>query len=156
VEGWGVNRADGYGRPPVRRIGGRGAHLALVGWLLAGTCCAGIWLYAWTDPLGLRDAERWLAARLGGALRGDLILHALAGFLLGAWLAVGCRLFAPRWTLWLPFAITTAVAVADEALQALEPGRTVEFADLAASLAGLALTVPLVWWLARRQRRERE
>ena len=137
---------------PARRVAARGAHLALVGWLVAGTLCAGIWLGAWTDPQGLRDGERWLEARLAGALRGDLVLHALAGFLLSAWLAVGCRLFAPRCTAWLPIAVTFLVATADEALQALEPGRTVEFTDLAASLVGLALTLPLVWWLARAPR----
>lgn len=134
------------GRRPARRAGTRTAHLALVGWLAAGTSGAGLWFWAWVDGEGLRGCERWLGALL--AMRGDLVLHALAGFLLGAWLAVGCRLFAPRRTAWLPLVATAALAVADEALQALEPGRTVELADLGASLLGLACTLPLIWRLA--------
>lgn len=138
--------------PHRRSRGGRRAHLAFALWLLAGTLCAGIWLFAWLDAEGLRAAERRLEAALGDGVRVDLVLHALAGFLLTAWLAVGCRLFAPRLTIWLPIALTLAVAGADEALQVLEAGRTVELADLAASLVGLALAVPAIWWLARPSR----
>lgn len=147
-----------------RGRGTRDAGLALfLAWIGLGMALIGWWAWAWSDPEGLdglrRALERAYGLRPGEPrflLAADGHLHLLTGGLAALWLGLACRLFVPRANPWLPIVAVAVVGIADEALQALSPGRHLDLLDVVWTGVGILLAAPVLVRLGRAGRRPSE
>jgi len=97
-------------------------------------------------PAASAAADRAVAAVGAPAFPYDWLFH------LAAWTAVAfTAAWAARRRLWVTVSVLAVVAVVAEVAQAAVPGRTVEPADLAANLAGVAVGVAAALRRARQE-----
>jgi len=106
--------------------------------------------------LALVVAMFWLGSQPGASALiptppWDRLLHFVVygGYATLAWIAFGGRR-------WLPaLLVAAAIGLADEGLQSLAPGRTADWTDIAADIAGAVTAVVVLGALRRRFDRER-
>jgi len=142
---------------------GGGGYALFLGWAAAGLALMVWWAFSWSDPDRLRDLElgleRWYGLRPGQPrwlLAADGHFHLVTAFASALWLGVGCRLFAPSRTVWLPLVAVAAISLIDEGLQLLSPLRHADLLDQVWAGAGLIAAVPLLIKLRAAGRRNQK
>jgi len=132
----------------------------VIAWLVVFTAMIGWWVFSWVEHLLVKRLTDNIQARLGCTddkpnwwQHGDAPLHILTILAAVLVLHAGRRLFRPAWPWWSSFAIISAIALADEAMQARSIERYFEWHDLACDAIGLVLSLALLWLLGQLPKR---
>jgi hypothetical protein len=124
-------------------------------WLVLLSTMVGWWCFSWIEnavvtrwTINIQLALGWTDGEPKWWQHGDGPLHVVTAFIVVLLLHAGRNLLCPMWPWWYSFAMTIAIALADESMQWFSTERRFEFHDLMCDAIGLACAWLLLWKLA--------